>query len=388
MKFNYPLLENAFTKGDISEGIKVIKSEKLTMGAKTIEFEKKFSKFIKSKYCLMVNSGSSANLLAMFALINPKKKNRLKRGDECLVPAVCWSTSLWPIYQTGLVPKFIDVDLKNYSMSFEAIQKKITKKTKAIMIINVLGNCSEIDKIKNFAKKKNLFLIEDNCESLGSSYKNKLLGTFGDFSTFSFYYSHQLTAGEGGMIVCKNLKDYKLLQTLRAHGWDREIKKTKNTFNFVNQGFNLRPLEVSAAIGLNQLKRLKLMISVRKKNRDNIIKAIKASPKWKGQYSFFEGNKYLKPSWFSLPLLINDKFLSKKNMFLKYLKNKNVETRPIISGNFVNQPCIELHKIKFNKKELKNSEEIEKRGFFIGLPTKSLKNTAVQTLANILLDLN
>jgi len=305
-----------------------------------------------------------------------------------LVPAVCWSTSLWPIYQAGLVPKFIDVDLKNYSMSFEAIQKKITKKTKAIMIINVLGNCSEIDKIKNFAKKKNLFLIEDNCESLGSSYKNKLLGTFGDFSTFSFYYSHQLTAGEGGMIVCKNLKDYKLLQTLRAHGWDREIKKTKNTFNFVNQGFNLRPLEVSAAIGLNQLKRLKLMISVRKKNRDNIIKAIKASPKWKGQYSFFEGNKYLKPSWFSLPLLINDKFLSKKNMFLKYLKNKNVETRPIISGNFVNQPCIELHKIKFNKKELKNSEEIEKRGFFIGLPTKSLKNTAVQTLANILLDLN
>ena len=320
MKFNYPLLENAFTKGDISEGIKVIKSKKLTMGVKTKEFEKKFSKFINSKYCLMVNSGSSANLLAMFALINPKKKNRLKRGDECLVPAVCWSTSLWPIYQAGLVPKFVDVDLKNYSMSFEAIQKKITKKTKAIMIINVLGNCSEIDKIKNFAKKKNLFLIEDNCESLGSSYKNKLLGTFGDFSTFSFYYSHQLTAGEGGMIVCKNLKDYKLLQTLRAHGWDREIKKTKNTFNFVNQGFNLRPLEVSAAIGLNQLKRLKLMISVRKKNRDNIIKAMKASIKWKDQYSFFEGNKHLKPSWFSLPLLINDKFLRKKKLIFKIFK--------------------------------------------------------------------
>ena len=387
MKFNYPLLENAFTKGDISEGIKVIKSKKLTMGVKTKEFEKKFSKFINSKYCLMVNSGSSANLLAMFALINPKKKNRLKRGDECLVPAVCWSTSLWPIYQAGLVPKFVDVDLKNYSMSFEAIQKKITKKTKAIMIINVLGNCSEIDKIKNLAKKKNLFLIEDNCESLGSSYKNKLLGTFGDFSTFSFYYSHQLTAGEGGMIVCKNLKDYKLLQTLRSHGWDREIKKPKNTFNFVNQGFNLRPLEVSAAIGLNQLKRLKLMISVRKKNRDNIIKAMKASIKWKDQYSFFEGNKHLKPSWFSLPLLINDKFLRKKNLFLKYLKNKKVETRPIISGNFVNQPCIDLHKIKYNKRELKNSEEIEKRGFFIGLPTRPLKNITVQILANILLDL-
>ena len=137
MKFNYPLLENAFTKGDISEGIKVIKSKKLTMGVKTKEFEKKFSKFINSKYCLMVNSGSSANLLAMFALINPKKKNRLKRGDECLVyQRVCWSTSLWPNYHSQVLkPKFVDVDLKTLSpMSLEAIQKKITKKTKAIMI--------------------------------------------------------------------------------------------------------------------------------------------------------------------------------------------------------------------------------------------------------------
>lgn len=387
MKFNYPLLENAFTKSDIFEAIKVIKSQKLTMGVKTKNFERKFSKFINSKYCLMVNSGSSANLLAMFALVNPKKENRLKRGDECLVPAICWSTSLWPIYQAGIVPKFVDVDLENFSMSFESIKKNITKKTKAIMIINVLGNCSEIDKIKNFAKKRKLYLIEDNCESLGSSYKKKLLGTFGDFSTFSFYYSHQLTAGEGGMIVCKNFKDYKLLQTLRAHGWDREIKNTKNTFNFINQGFNLRPLEVSAAIGQNQLKRLKKMIKIRKKNRDEIIKSIKQSPKWNHQYSFFEANKYLKPSWFSLPLLINRKFINKKNSFMRYLRNKKIETRPIISGNFVNQPCVALHKIKYNKKFLKNAEEIEKRGFFIGLPTKSLNKSTIQTLANILLDL-
>ena len=149
----------------------------------------------------------------------------------------------------------------------------------------------------------------------------------------------------------------------------------------------MRPLEVSAAIGLNQLKRLKMMIKVRKKNRDNIIKAMKASLKWKDQYSFFEGNKYLKPSWFSLPLLINKKYLSKKKMFLRYLKNKKIETRPIISGNFVNQPCIALHNIKYNKNKLKNSEEIDKRGFFIGLPTKPLKNKSIQTLVNILLDL-
>jgi len=189
------------------------------------------------------------------------------------------------------------------------------------------------------------------------------------------------------MIVCKNYKDYKLLQTLRSHGWDREIKKTKNTFNFINQGFNLRPLEVSAAIGINQLKRLKTMINVRKKNREKIIKTMKNSIKWNNQYSFFEANNYLKPSWFSLPLLINSKYLNKKKNFLKYLGKNKIETRPIISGNFVNQPCVNLHKIKYNKKYLKNSEEIEKRGFFIGLPTKPLKNNTIKKLADLLLDL-
>ena len=257
MSFKYPLLDDAFSKDDINSAIKVVRSKRITMGTKTLNFQKKFGKFINSKYCLMVNSGSSANLLAFFALMNPQKKNKLKKGDECLVPAVCWSTSLWPIYQCGLSPKFIDVDKKTFSINLDTIKKNINKRTKAIMILNVLGNCSEIDKIARFAKKNNIYLIEDNCESLGSIYKNKMLGTFGDFSTFSFYYSHQLTAGEGGMIVCKNKDDFKILQSLRAHGWDREISRKKNTFNFINQGFNLRPMDITAAIALSQLKRFK-----------------------------------------------------------------------------------------------------------------------------------
>ena len=163
MSFKYPLLEDAFSKADLKSAIKVIKSKRLTMSIKTKEFEKKFSKFFKTKYCLMLNSGSSANLLAFFALINPLKKNNLKQGDECLIPALCWSTSLWPIIQAGLKPKFIDVDLKTFSPSIEIIKKNITKKTKAIMLINVLGNCSDIDKIRNFARKKNIYLVEDNC---------------------------------------------------------------------------------------------------------------------------------------------------------------------------------------------------------------------------------
>ena len=386
MPFKYPLLENAFSIKDINSAIKVVKSRRLTMSKKTLEFEKKFSKFIKSKYCLMVNSGSSANLLAFFALTNPLKKNKLKPGDECLIPALCWSTSLWPIVQTGLVPKFIDVDLNTYSSNLEIIKRNITKKTKAIMLINVLGNCSEIDKIKSFAKKKNIYLIEDNCESLGSVYKGKNLGTFGDFSTFSFYYSHQLTAGEGGMIVCKNKSDFKILQSLRAHGWDREISKKKNTFNFINQGFNLRPLDISASIAMSQLKRLKKMVKTRKYNRDTIIKHLKKSTNWDDQFTFFEASKFLKPSWFSIPLLINKKYLKYKGNYLKKLEKNKIETRPIISGNFINQPAIKLHKLKFNKNSFRNAQEIEERGFFIGLPTKKIKSQDLKKLTRYLLD--
>ena len=227
---------------------------------------------------------------------------------------MCWSTSLWPIYQAGIKPKFIDVDLKTFSPNLETIKKNINKKTKAIMLINVLGNCSEIDKIRSFAKKKNIYLIEDNCESLGSIYKNKYLGTFGDFASFSFYYSHQLSAGEGGMIVCKSKKDYQILQTLRAHGWDREITNKKNTFNFINQGFNLRPLDVSAAIAMSQLSRINSMIKIRLRNRNKIVMALKNSTKWKNQFTFFNPIKHLNPSWFSIPLLINKNYLKKRKL--------------------------------------------------------------------------
>ena len=155
MAFKFPLLEDSFSDKDINQAVKVLKSKKITMSKITRNFERKFSQFIGKKYCLMVNSGSSANLLSFFALTNPLKKKKLNKGDECIVPAICWSTSLWPIYQAGLVPIFIDVDLKTFSPSFEMIKSKITKKTRAIMLINVLGNCTEIDKIKSFAKKKN-----------------------------------------------------------------------------------------------------------------------------------------------------------------------------------------------------------------------------------------
>ena len=388
-KFVYPLHENALSKQDLIEGAKVLISRQLTMSKKTIEFENYFRKKLGLNYCIMVNSGSSANLLAMFALINPKKKNRLKSGDECLIPAVCWSTSLWPIIQAGLKPKLVDVDINTFSMNLEFIKKNVSKKTKAIMMINVLGNCSEIDKIRDYAKKKSIYLIEDNCESLGSIYKKKYLGSFGDFSSFSFYYSHQITAGEGGMIACKSKEDYHLIKSLRAHGWDRDLKKKKNkNFNFINSGFNLRPLEISAAIGLNQFKRLNQLIKIRTFNRNKIISTLKNSSNWKGQFNFFQYDSKIKPSLFGFPLIINHKFKSNKKKFLDYLNKNNIETRPIISGNFANQPAMKLYKIKFDNKKLTNSNIIDKRGFFIGLPTKKMKQKTLDKISELLLSVS
>ena len=385
----YPLLENAFSNSDILRGVNVLLSRRITMSKITKNFEKEFGKFIGSKYCLMVNSGSSANLLAFFALVNPKKKKRLKTGDECLVPAVCWSTSLWPIIQSGLKPRFIDVELNTFSPSLKIIKKNINKKTKAVILINILGNCSEMDKIKNFLNKKKIYLIEDTCEALGSKYKNKYLGTFGDFGTFSFYYSHQITSGEGGMVICKNRNDYQILHSLRAHGWDRGLNNSKNnTFNFINSGFNLRPLDLNAAIASSQLKRLNQFKKIRSENRNKIIKNLQNSKKWNNQFTFFEPNKTLDASWFGLPLLINKKYIFKKNKFLNYLNKNGIETRPILSGNFINQPSIKLYKINYNLKNLKNSQEIEKRGFFIGLPTQIVSLKKIKNLTSSLLNID
>ena len=217
----YQLSPNSFSNNDIIKGIKVLLSKKITMGEITKKFEKEFAKFIGSKYALMVNSGSSANLLATFAMINPIKKNRLKTGDECLVPSLCWSTSLWPIVQAGLKPKFVDVDPETLNISLKDLEKKISRKTKAVMLVHVLGNSTNMKKLKKITNKYKIKIIEDTCESLGSKFNGKYLGSFGDFGTYSFYYSHQITAGEGGMIVCNDKNNYKIIHSLRAHGWDR-----------------------------------------------------------------------------------------------------------------------------------------------------------------------
>ena len=384
----YQLSPNSFSNNDIIKGIKVLLSKKITMGEITKKFEKEFAKFIGSKYALMVNSGSSANLLATFAMINPIKKNRLKTGDECLVPSLCWSTSLWPIVQAGLKPKFVDVDPETLNISLKDLEKKISKKTKAVMLVHVLGNSTNMKKLKKITNKYKIKIIEDTCESLGSKFNGKYLGSFGDFGTYSFYYSHQITAGEGGMIVCNDKNNYKIIHSLRSHGWDRGLNNNKNNFNFINSGFNLRPTEVSAAIGYNQFKKLNYFKKIRSENRKKIIFKLKKSKKWKNQFTFLNSIKGLEPSWFGLPIMINKKYLNKKKKFLSFLNNNSIETRPIISGNFLNQPSIKLYKLNSKKEFFKGAQEIDKRGFFIGIHVNKITEKQLKLLENKLLKID
>jgi len=388
LKNIYPLSPDSFSNEDIIKGIEILLTKKITMSEITKKFEKEFAKFIGSKYALMVNSGSSANLLATFALINPLKRNKLNRGDECLIPSLCWSTSLWPIVQAGLIPKFVDIDPKTLNISISDLKNKISKKTKAIMSVHVLGNSTNMNELMKIVKKNKLYLIEDTCESLGSTFNNRYLGNFGDFGTFSFYYSHQITAGEGGMLICNDKTNYEIIHSLRAHGWDRGLKNNKNNFNFINSGFNLRPLEISAAIGFNQFKRLNKFKKIRFNNRIKIINKLKNSKKWKEQFTFINPIKNLNPSWFGLPILINSKYKKKKNKFLNFLNKNGIETRPIISGNFLNQPSIKLYKLNKNKKLFKGSQNVEDRGFFIGIHVDPISNKKLNLLENKLLKIS
>ena len=384
----YRLSPDSFSNEDIIKGIEVLLTKKITMSEITKKFEKEFAKFIGSKYALMVNSGSSANLLATFALINPLKKNKLKKGDECLIPSLCWSTSLWPIVQSGLIPKFVDIDPLTLNISISDLKKKINKKTKAIMGVHVLGNSTNMDELMKIVKKNKLYLIEDTCESLGSTFNKKYLGNFGDFGTFSFYYSHQITAGEGGMIICNDKKNYEIIHSLRAHGWDRGLKNNKNNFNFINSGFNLRPLEISAAIGFNQFKKLNRFKKIRFNNRIKIISKLRNSSKWKNQFTFIDPIKKLDPSWFGLPILINKKYKKNRNKFLDFLNKNGIETRPIISGNFLNQPSVKLYKLNKDKEVFKYSQDIEERGFFIGIHIDPISNKKLDLLENKLLKIS
>ena len=372
MTFKYPLSTSTWQTEEYAAIQKVIKSNNFTMGKKVREYEKKFAKFIGSSNCLMVNSGSSANLLMIAALFYTKQtKFKLKRGDEVIVPAVSWSTTYAPLHQYGLKLKFVDIDLNTLNYDMEKLKKAITKKTRMIMVVNLLGNPNDFDYIKKITQRHDIIIIEDNCESLGAKYKNKYCGTFGLMGTFSSFFSHHICTMEGGMISTDNDELYEILLSLRAHGWTRDLKKNSKfhkkkesdsfygSYDFILPGYNVRPLEIEGAIGIEQLKRLRSIISERRKNAQLLKKIFKKHPDIMIQEEIGES------SWFGLSLLIKPKSKLKRENLLKRLKKLGFETRPIVSGNFVKKEVIKYFDYEVHE-NLKNANYVDKNGLFIG----------------------
>ena len=387
---NYSLASGSWDELEVNAINDVIKSNRYTMGSKVRQFENEFSKFFDVKYSLMLNSGSSANLLAIASLIIDEETD-LNQGNEVIVPAVSWSTTFSPISQYGLKLRFVDIDLNTLNIDENLIENAITKKTKAIFAVNLLGNSCNFKKLKDLCGKYNLLLLEDNCESLGAKYDNKFTGTIGNVGTFSFFFSHHMQTMEGGMLVTNNKKTYELANSMRAHGWIRDLpdnnslyKKTgdnfEDSFKFITPGYSIRPLEMSGAIGSVQLKKINNFIDNRRENAKFFNELFKSNENIIIQKETGES------SWFGFSIVLKNKLLGKRSEVLKKLSNVNIETRPIVAGNFTKNPTIKYmdHTISG---ELKNAEYIDENGFFVGNDHRDLKSRILllhDTINNIL----
>lgn len=389
-----PLVEQNFDADEIVAMTEVLLSGQLTMAARVREFEKQFAAFTGSPYAVMVNSGSSANLLAVAVACNPLRKKHLKPGDEVLVPSVCWSTSVWPLVQLGLKPVFVDVDPRTLNVDVASLKTKTTPRTCGLMAVHILGNCAPMDDVMAHARSQDWIVIEDTCESLGSRYRGKTLGCIGDMGTYSFYFSHHMTTGEGGMVTCQTLEDYDLLKCLRAHGWTRELSNRAEVearhpevdprFMFVNAGFNFRPMEIQAALGIKQLAKLPEMNRARIENRNALITALRAHPKWKDQFEFPEEPEGASAVWFGFPVLFKDASVDLR-AYLAKLSAAGVENRPIVSGNFARQPGLALFDAATEWKALTGAERVHRSGFFVGLHSRLLTAEEISSVAGRLL---
>jgi CDP-6-deoxy-D-xylo-4-hexulose-3-dehydrase len=392
----FPLIASTIFEEEIIAAVDSVLNGQLTMSNHVREFEELFAKKIGAPYAVMCNSGSSANLLALSAATNHLRSLRLSPGDEVLLPAVCWSTSLWPIIQMGLVPVFVDVDPVTMNVDLDDLSSRVTARSRAFLAVHVLGNMCDMKTLSRICQEKQLMLIEDTCESLGSTYDGKTLGTFGAFGSFSFYYSHHITTGEGGMVVCQTQEDADLLRCLRAHGWTRELSNQQEIhdlhprvdprFMFVNLGYNLRPMEISGAIGKCQLRRLDEMNNHRKSNRERLLSALVANPKWNNQLKFPKAPANAEPAWFGFVAMLREDLMGSLHEYLKFLTDHKVENRPIISGNFVHQPAIKTLGIKTDAGGYPGSDYLGSAGFFIGVHTYPLSEAQLNFLANTMLD--
>ncbi len=377
----YPLASSTWDEKEINAIQSVITKNIYTMGDSVKEFEENFAKYAKSKYAVMVNSGSSANLLAVAALFYTKNP-KLKRGDEVIVPAVSWSTTYYPLYQYGLKLKFVDIDLNTLNFDLEQLERAVTENTKMIFAVNLLGNPNDFDAINKIIGNRDIILLEDNCESMGAEYKGKQTGTFGIMGTFSTFFSHHMATMEGGLVVTDDEELYHVLVCIRAHGWTRHLPKEnkvsnksdnwfEESFRFILPGYNFRPVEMSGAIGVEQLKKLPDFLEKRRENA-KLFQSLFSDHK-----DFYIQHNTDNSSWFGFSFIIKPTSSLRRSDIVKKLESNGIDCRPIVTGDFTKNEVLRFFDYEIFG-EMKNAQYLDKNGFFVGnhqiLLTKEIKH--------------
>jgi len=366
-----PLASPAYGAEEVIDALDSMLSTWVSMGKKVKKFEDEFSKYTNCKNGIMVNSGSSANLIALSVLTNPKIESPIEKNSSIITPAVTWATTVSPIVNVGCKPLFVDVELDTFCVSPETVNDAINSEVSCIMPVHLMGNPCDMEEIAKIKKDNDIYLVEDCCEAHGAKINGKSVGSFGDIGTYSFFMSHHITTMEGGMLVTNNDSLADMARMLRAFGWTREVKDKEKInsqypeidprFLFVNLGYNLRPTEIQGAFGLNQIKKLDDFVKIRREN----------AKFWNDRLSKYE-KYFILPKrnlenhvYFGYAITIKEDASFKRNELVRFLESKKIETRPIMAGNYVEQPASKLFRWK-KSGNLTNSELIMKNSFFIG----------------------
>jgi len=343
------LHEPTFRFEEVWEAVDSLLTTKVTMGSKVRAFESAFGRKFGTTQNVMVNSGSSANLLMVAALANPATADRLHPGDEVVVPALCWSTSVWPLIQHQLVPVVIDIDPHTFNLDIGELERAIGPKTRGVVTVPIYGNPCPMDEIVKICRSRGLVLMEDCCESLGATFGDQPIGTFGRAGTFSFYFSHHITTLEGGMTVTADHELSETMRILRAHGWVRDTLDPQGhaarhpgfhpKFLFTNVGYNLRPTEISGGIGTVQLGRFDRFIDIRTDNAHYWMQELKP---YRHLLRIQKETPGGRSTWFGFPMAVEKNAGFTRDEICEHLESRGIETRVLSAGNIAEQPGLKL----------------------------------------------
>jgi CDP-6-deoxy-D-xylo-4-hexulose-3-dehydrase len=366
----YELAASSWGQEEIDAVRRTIDGGRFTMGEQVACFEQEFARYFGMSYGVMVNSGSSANLVAVASLFY-KKERPLQRGDEVIVPAISWSTTYHPLQQYGLKLRFVDVELDTLNLDVSQLEAALTPRTRMIVAVSILGNPAALDVMQDFARRHELYLLEDNCESMDAELNGRKAGTFGHLNTFSFFFSHHISTMEGGIVLTDDEELHHLLRSMRAHGWTRDLPAGSPLFEprgndyfeayrFILPGYNVRPLEISGAIGREQLKKLPCMTAARRRNLALFQKL------FAGDHRFIVQRENGKSSCFSFTIILNPACGIDRECVFAALHDAAIGFRMITGGCFLRHDAIKYYDYEVVNGGVPNAELVHDRGFFVG----------------------